>query len=96
MAQSSVSKPTASAVVFVLNQQRGPQYNATLQNLTGASITIQVTNQNIQDTAAPTFTDPAAGILTSADEAVGFLSEPYEAIEIDGAGTGTIEIVEAG
>ncbi len=96
MAQSSVNKPTADPVVFVLNQQRGPQYNATLQNFTGANITVQVTNQNIQDTTSPTFTDPAAGTLTIADEAVGFLSEPYEAIEIAGTGTGTIEIVEAG
>ena len=92
----TVEKPTAAAVKFVINHQRNAEYNASFQNLTGAAITVKVTNQNIQDTAAPTFVDPAAGVLTISDTNMGILSEPYEGAEISGAGTGTIEIVEAG
>jgi len=96
MARRTVNKPTAGAVTFVLNHKRGPEYNATFLNLTGASITIQVTNENIQTATSPTFANPAAGVLTVADDTMGALTEPYEAAEITGAGTGDIHVVEAG
>jgi hypothetical protein len=82
---------------FAANTRRGTDYKATIQNLSGQSITITVTNQNIQD-PSPTFDVPAAGALVIANGAVGVLNEPYDGwlLTAGGSATGTVEITEAG
>jgi len=82
---------------FVANSRRGPEYNATIQNLSGQSLTITVTNEDIQSTS-PTFDTPAAGALVVANGAIGVLNEPYDGwlLTLGGAGTGFINITEAG
>ena len=82
---------------FVANSRRGPEYNATIQNLSGESITITVTNEDIQS-AAPTFDVPAAGALVIADGAIGVLNQPYDGwlLTAGGSATGTVIITEAG
>lgn len=82
---------------FVANTRRDADYKATIQNLSGQSITITVTNQDIQG-ANPTFDTPAAGALTIADGAIGSTNEPYDGWLITAAlaATGTVEITEAG
>lgn len=82
---------------FVSNSRRGDQYHATIQNLTGETITITVTNQDIQG-SSPTFDTPAAGALAIVDGAIGTLAEPYDGwlITAGGSATGTVEITEAG
>ena len=82
---------------FVPNTRRGSDYNATIQNLSGESITITVTNQNIQG-SSPTFDTPAAGALVIANGAIGVLNEPYDGwlLTAGGSATGTVEITEAG
>ncbi len=82
---------------FVANSRRGPEYNATIQNLSGESITITVTNEDIQSTS-PTFDTPAAGALVIADGAIGVLNEPYDGWLITAAmaATGTVIVTEAG
>ncbi len=82
---------------FVPNTRRGAEYQATIQNLSGQSITITVTNQDIQG-ASPVFDTPAAGALVIANGVIGSLNEPYDGWLITAAApaTGTVEISEAG
>jgi hypothetical protein len=82
---------------FVANPRRGSDYKATIQNLSGQSITITVTNQDMQG-ASPTFDTPAAGALVIANGAIGSLAEAYDGWLITAAGstTGTVEVTEAG
>ena len=82
---------------FAANPRRGDTYSATIQNLSGQSITITVTNQDIQS-ANPVFDTPAAGALVIANGAIGLLVEPYDGWLVTAAGstTGTVEITEAG
>lgn len=82
---------------FVPNTRRGTEYQSTIQNLSGQSITITVTNQNIQG-SNPTFDTPASGALVIADGAMGVLNEPYDGWLLTAAAstTGTVEISEAG
>ena len=82
---------------FVPNTRRGPQYNSTIQNLTDQTITITVTNQDIQG-SSPTFDTPAAGALVILAGAIGVLNEPYDGwlLTAGGSAAGTVEISEAG
>jgi len=82
---------------FVANSRRGDQYHATIQNLTGETITITVTNDDIQSTS-PTFDTPAAGALAITAGAVGVLNEAYDGwlITAGGSATGNVLITEAG
>jgi len=82
---------------FATNTRRGTDYTATIQNLSGQSITITVTNQNIQ-APNPEFDVPASGALVIASGAIGILNEPYDGwlLTAGAPATGTVEIVEAG
>jgi len=95
--RSSIVFTAESTKKFATNFRRGDNYNATIQNLSGQSITITVTNQDIQG-SNPTFDEPAVGALVIANGAMGSLSEPYAGWLITAAApaTGTVEIVEAG
>ncbi len=97
MARHTVTFTAEDTQNFVPNTRRGPEYNSTIQNLSGQSITITVTNQDIQD-SSPTFGQPAAGALVIANNAIGTLNEPYDGWLITAAAstTGTVEISEAG
>lgn len=84
---------------FVPNSKRGPEYNASIHNLSGQSATITVTNMDVQGgDGAPVYDQPAQGALVIADGAIGELNEPYDGWRIDlgGAGAGFIYITEAG
>ena len=74
MARHTVDMGGLTTKNFVSNSRRGPEYNATIQNLSGQSLTITVTNDDIQG-ASPTFDTPAAGALVVANGAVGAVSE---------------------
>ncbi len=82
---------------FATNARRGTEYQATIQNLTDQSITITITNQDIQDATA-NFDTPSAGALVIAAGAVGSLNEPYDGWLITPAAgaTGTVNVYEAG
>ena len=97
MARRTVTFTAETTQNFVPNSRRGPQYNSTIQNLSGQSITITVTNQNIQG-SSPTFDTPSAGALVIANGVIGSLNEPYDGWLITAASstTGTVEISEAG
>lgn len=82
---------------FAPNYRRGPEYQATIQNLTTVTLTVTVTNQNIQQNTSPVFDVPAAGALTIAAGAIGSITDPYKGWRFTGASTtGTVEITEAG
>ena len=95
--RSSIIFTAESTKQFAANVRRGDTYNATIQNLSGQSITITVTNQDIQS-ASPVFDTPAAGALVIANGAIGAITAPYDGWLITAAApaTGTVEITEAG
>lgn len=97
MARRTVTFTAETTRNFVPNTRRGEQYHATIQNLSGQSITITVTNQDIQS-SSPTFDTPAAGALVVANDAIGAINEAYDGWLITAASsaTGTVEITEAG
>ena len=96
MARHTVTFAADTSKTFAANPRRGTEYQATIQNLTTQTITITVTNKNIQE-ANPTFDVPAAGALTIVAGAVGTLNEPYQGWLISATSTsGTVEITEAG
>lgn len=82
---------------FVPNTRRGSEYSATIQNLTDQTITVTVTNQDVQG-SAPTYDTPAAGALAITAGAIGAITAPYNGWLLTGGGaaTGTVEITEAG
>ena len=96
MSRHTVTFAAQTTRKFVANSRRGEQYHATIQNLTTQTITITVTNQDIQG-SSPTFDTPAAGALTIVAGAIGTLNEAYDGWLITAASTsGTVEITEAG
>ena len=96
MSRSTLTFAADTSKTFAANPRRGEQYHATIQNLTGQTITITVTNQDIQG-SNPTFDVPAAGALTVAAGAIGVLAEPYQGWLLScSSATGTVEITEAG
>ena len=82
---------------FVPNSRRGPEYNATIHNLTDQTITITVTNDDIQG-ASPTFDTPDAGALAITAGSTGSLSQAYDGwlLTAGAAATGNVLITEAG
>jgi len=96
MGQSTLTFASDTSKTFAANPRRGSQYNATIQNLTDQTITITVTNQDIQG-SNPTFDTPAQGALAITAGAVGSLTEPYQGWLLScSSASGTVEITEAG
>ena len=97
MSRHTVNFTAETTRNFVPNSRRGPEYNSTIQNLTSQTITITVTNQDIQG-SSPTFDTPAAGALAITAGSIGVLNEPYAGwlITAGASTTGTVEISEAG
>ena len=95
--RSSLVFSSDTTKTFVANPRRGDSYHATIQNLTDQSITITVTNQDIQG-SSPTFDTPAGGALVIAAGAIGAITEPYQGwlLTAGVAASGTVEITEAG
>lgn len=84
---------------FVANSRRGSDYKSTIHNFSGQSVTVTVTNKDIQAAVAPgDFDTPAAGALVVVDGAIGSLNEPYDGwlLTLGLAGTGSIFVTEAG
>jgi len=92
MAQRIITKPTAAAVVYPVNH-RVDVDGYSIQNLTGAALTVKVTAGAIQHETV-TWSDPAAGVLSIAAGAIGEVSQPVTALEFSGTGTGKINVVE--
>ena len=94
--RSSIVFASDTSKKFAVNSRRSGSYHATIQNLTTQTITITVTNQDIQS-ANPIFDVPAGGALTVAAGAIGEINEPYDGWLLSASSTsGTVEIVEAG
>lgn len=92
MAQRSITKPTAAAVIYPINH-RATVDSITIQNLTSAALGVKITAGAIQRESV-TYSDPAAGVLSIAANSVGVISQPCTALELSGLGTGTVKIVE--
>lgn len=97
MARRTVTFAADDTRNFVANHKRGDNYHASIQNNTDQSITVTVTNQNIQG-SNPVFSTPASGALVIAVGDAGELDQPYDGWLLTAAmtATGTVDIVEAG
>lgn len=95
MAQTTLQKPTAAAVIFVLNHKSWTEAKVSFQNNTTDILAVTITNENVQTTANPVFVDPPIGPLIIAVGAIEQLDGPFEAAEFAGTGTGKIDIVSA-
>ena len=97
MSHSTLTFASDTTMDFAPNYRKGSEYNATIQNLTTQTMTITVTNQNIQHTTSPTFDTPAGGAVTITAGAVGTITAPYKGWRLTATSTsGTVEIAEAG
>lgn len=97
MSRRTIDMTGLTTKKFVANSRRGDQYSSTIQNLTGQTLTVTVTNDDIQ-IASPTFDVPAAGAVSVANGAIGAINEPYDGwlLTLGGAGSGSILITESG
>ena len=96
MARRTITFASDTTKNFVPNHRRDGQYHATIQNLTTQTVTITVTNEDIQG-SSPTFDTPAAGALTVTAGAIGVINEAYDGWLLTATSTsGTVNIVEAG
>lgn len=96
MSRHTVTFAADTTKNFVPNSRRGTDYNATIQNLTTQTITITVTNDDIQS-ASPTFDTPASGALTILAGAIGVLNAGYDGWLITASSTsGNVLITETG
>ena len=95
--RSSITFTAETTKKFVANTRRGDNYHSTIQNLTDQTITITVTNQDIQS-SNPVFDTPSGGALVVTAGAIGSITEPYDGwlLTAGGSATGTVEIMEAG
>ena len=84
--------------IFMTNYRRGPEYNATIQNLSGQSITVTVTNQLLNRGESAVWDVPIQGAVVIADGEIGEIIDPYVAflLTVGIATTGTTRITEAG
>jgi len=82
---------------FVTNHRRNAEYNSSIHNLTDQTVTITVTNEDIQG-SSPTFDNPASGALVITAGSIGVLNEAYDGwlLTAGGSAIGTVNIVEAG
>lgn len=94
MAKGQITKPTAAAVVYPLNH-RATFDDITIQNNTSDAITVTITAQAIQRTSPLVYSAPASGALVIVAGAVGVLNQPATAMQLSGAGTGVVNVVEA-
>lgn len=97
MARRAIEFSSETTKNFVPNQKRGAEYVSTIQNNTDQTITITVTNQDIQ-ASSPTYTTPASGAVVIIAGAMGSISEPYDGwlLTAGASATGTVDISEAG
>ena len=95
MSAYTLPKPTTDPVIGILNSFA---FDAavTIQNATGASLSIEITNQNVQevDAGSIVWADPPGGVKTIADGEEGILESPHVAFRASGTGTGDIYIVQ--
>ena len=99
MPQRTLDMNGINSKFFVANSNRGAEYYSTIQNLSGQTLTVTVTNMDIQgNDGPPEFDDPASGPVTILDGAVGQINEPYDGWRLDlaGPGTGFVYITESG
>lgn len=95
MGRKTIDMEGTNTVIYIANPKRGSQYHATLQNTTGQTLTVVVSNDG-----GANFANPAAGALSIANNTFGEITEPYERIGLvigaPGGSGAVIDIVEAG
>lgn len=97
MAQHTIVFASDTSKIFVANPKQQAGYGATVQNNTNQTITIKVTNEDVQNVTSPTYSAVAAGAISVLVGEMGAIAEPYQAWEITcAAATGTVDITELG
>lgn len=100
MSRKTINFNNETVKLFAANPRQLAGYQSTIQNNTGQSITITVTNNDLKvvDISNATYGVPASGALVIANNAIGSLNEAYQAWKITAAAssTGTVNITEMG
>ena len=99
MARKTIDFVADTVKFFAANPRQLAGYQSTIQNNTGQSITITVTNNNVRSgLSGATYAAPAVGALVIVDGAIGSLNEAYQAWTITAAApaTGAVTITEMG
>lgn len=91
--QTTITFSAETTKNFSPNHKRGSQYRATIQNNTGQSVTITVSNQR---GTSPLYGAPVTALVI-ADGAFATTEEPYNSWLLTAAASasGTVNIVEA-
>lgn len=95
MAKNKVTLVGGTPKVFPLNH-RAYDSRVTIQNETGAALSVSVTNDNVQkvDAGSVVWADPIAGALSISDGAMGLVEGPHTALRLSSANSGEVKIVE--
>ena len=95
MAKNTITLAANTPKVFPLNH-RAYDSTVTIQNETGAALTVKVTNDNVQKVApgSVVWADPAAGALSIANGAVDQLVGPHTAMQLTSTSAGEVKVVE--
>lgn len=91
MAQRTLQKLTSDPVSYYPNHRVIGDVNITVQNNTGAALTLQVSNSRDE---SPLYSDPAQGAVSIANGDIVAITDPYFVYQLSGIGTGDINIVE--
>lgn len=86
-----LSKPTSDPAYFAYNHVQGGSF-LTIENETGADLTVEVTNQDVQriGVGSATWSTPANGAAVIADGDNFTIQGPYAFVRFSGTGTGNI------
>jgi hypothetical protein len=95
MAKNTITLVADTPRVFPLNH-RAYDNIVSIQNQTGAELTVKVTNDNVQRVASGSvvWSDPEAGALAIADGSVGKVNGPHTALQLESTSGGAVKIVE--
>lgn len=95
MAKNKITLEANTPKVFPLNH-RASDSRVTIQNETGAALTVEVTNDNVQKVAAGsvTWSDPVSGAVSIVDGAVDVVEGPHTALRLTSTSEGEVKIVE--
>lgn len=93
--QHTINKVGGTDKIFAANHRRGSDFKTTVQNNTGASISLTYTNDAIQR-VTPVFGSLTGAPASVASGAMECIECPITGINISGANSGTVDIVEAG
>lgn len=102
MSRKTIDFDNENIKFFMANPRQLAGYQATIQNGTGQSLTVTVTNFDVSELdlsdGSIQYVTPSSGTLTIANGSIGLLLNPYQAwkLTLAASATGQINITEMG